>query len=135
MKLALYKRQLEHYWISWSLQLQLNVSTWYLLWYFIMFIIIIFAVFIAHNWLLATDVVRIDLKRSVSISSFANVHYNLPCPSPNPYLGPCCTHTLKIDLKRSFSISTFAAIYCHVYGPYLGTYYSSSRNWSKPIRF
>ena len=71
-----------------------------------MCIIIIFAVFIAHNWVLATDVVRIDLKRSVSISSFATLLYDLLCPLP--MFGPLLfTHIVKIDLKRSVPISTF----------------------------
>ena len=36
-----------------------------------MYIFLLFAMFIAHNWVLATDVVRIDLKRSNFISTCA----------------------------------------------------------------
>ena len=65
--------------------------------------------FIAHNWASAIDVVRIDLKRSVSISTCAFTAMIVYVA----HNWAIATDVVGIDLKRSVSIST-CAIYCYV---------------------
>ena len=65
--------------------------------------------FIAHNWVLVTNVLRIDLKRSVSILTCALLFIAMFI-AHNWVLA---TNVVRIDLKRSVSISSCAS--CYVY--------------------
>ena len=82
------------------------------------------AMFIAHNWALATNVVRIDLN---DLFLFHYVHYYIYCYVYYP-ISAHATNVVRIDLKRSVSISS-------CFFPKFGNCYWCSKNWSKTICF